>query len=164
MQLFSFVAAMTMSAAAAYCPQPTAVTLYTSINQHACSYSGPSFHRADFGSRYDKHQRGRVALGCANSDTQESSGEEKAAMRIINLPSEPHPDFAPDQVILGLLTALKHNDTPDENTGLKKCFAYSNDMCRVCIVSPFSHSMLTHGSLESYASDKSLVSAGSSRW
>ncbi|EKX32478.1 hypothetical protein GUITHDRAFT_148590 [Guillardia theta CCMP2712] len=54
-------------------------------------------------------------------------------VHVSKLPMEPSPEFSAEEVMYYILEGLKHNDFPEIDAGLKRCFAFSNNMCRSAV-------------------------------
>mmetsp|Transcript_28632 Transcript_28632/g.58531 ORF Transcript_28632/g.58531 Transcript_28632/m.58531 type:complete len:243 (-) Transcript_28632:186-914(-) len=50
-----------------------------------------------------------------------------------SLPDFPDPSLKPEDVVLGLVRGLQHNDDPEQDSGLRRCFYFSNDMCKAAV-------------------------------
>lgn len=77
------------------------------------------------------------ALKCSESDTEIQDGDFQAlsdnAADVMSLPMHPDPNMKPEDVILALVRGLQFNDVPEPDSGLRRCFEFSCDMCKAAV-------------------------------
>eukprot|EP00960_Hanusia_phi_P046370 757768-Hanusia_phi.AAC.8 len=75
--------------------------------------------------------RGGIRVGTAIACSSQLGDEKIQHDR--KIPMEPRPDFSAEEVMHFILEGLKYNDFPEVDSGLKRCFAFSNSMCRSAV-------------------------------
>lgn len=52
---------------------------------------------------------------------------------VMQFPMQPSSEISPEDVVRYILSGLQHNDLPEKDAGLRRWFAFSNNMCRASV-------------------------------